>query len=169
MRTLKFLTVIFLLTISSNNLFGQGACACCTDNHTSFDFWVGDWIVFDTSGNKIGENRIEKLEGNCLINEHWTGLKGSTGCSYNYYEPSDSTWNQLWVDNQGSNLILKSRAESNKMILKSKFQKSPNGNLYTNRITWTLNTDGSVTQRWDIADENDQLLSVAFIGIYRKK
>lgn len=151
------------------SLMAQNPCACCTENHKSFDFWMGDWMVFDTSGNKIGENKIGKIEGNCVLNEHWIGGKGNTGSSYNYYDASDSTWNQLWVDNKGGNLVLKGKAFNNKMILKSKFQKGPNDDMYCNRITWTLNTDGSVTQRWDITNENDELLSVAFIGIYRKK
>jgi hypothetical protein len=162
--------ILFFLgfMIYSSSIFAQNACACCTDNHKAFDFWVGDWMVFDTSGNKIGENKIEKIEGNCILNEHWVGGKGSTGSSYNYFDATDSTWNQLWVDSRGSNLILKGKADTNKMILKSKFQKGPDGTMYCNRITWTLNSDNSVTQRWDIVNEKDELLSVAFIGIYSK-
>ena len=52
-------SICFLL--STQMLMGQKPCACCTENHKAFDFWVGDWIVFDTSGNKIGENRVEKI------------------------------------------------------------------------------------------------------------
>jgi hypothetical protein len=148
---------------------GQKPCSCCTQNHTAFDFWVGEWIVFDTSGNKIGENKIERIENNCIINEHWIGDKGSTGSSYNYFDLEDSTWNQVWIDSQGGNLILKGLPSKNKMTLRSKFQKDPEGKSYCNRVSWTLNTDGSVTQRWDIADEKDALMSVVFIGIYRKK
>ncbi|MBP6512928.1 MAG: hypothetical protein KA347_09680 [Bacteroidia bacterium] len=162
-----FFSLCFIF--SAPMLMGQKSCACCTDNHKAFDFWVGDWIVYDTSGNKIGENNVEKIEKNCIINEHWTGGKESTGSSYNYFDSNDSTWNQVWIDNQGGHLILKGHSTANKMILRSKFQKDPKGNLYCNRITWTLNADGSVTQRWDIADEMDALMSVAFIGIYRKK
>ncbi len=169
MHPLKNLVFCIGFMLLAPALMAQNSCACCTENHSAFDFWVGDWMVYDTSGNKIGENKIDKIEGNCILNEHWIGRKGNTGSSYNYYDSNDSTWNQVWIDNQGGNLILKGHASTHKMILKSKFQKGPSGNLYCNRITWTLNTDGSVTQRWDITNENDDLLSVSFIGIYRKK
>ncbi|MBK7967386.1 MAG: hypothetical protein IPK10_20365 [Bacteroidetes bacterium] len=102
------------MTILSPSLMAQSPCACCTENHKAFDFWVGDWMVFDTSGNKIGENKIDKIEGNCIINEHWIGGKGNTGSSYNFYDATDSTWNQLWIDSQGGNLVLKGKASPTK-------------------------------------------------------
>lgn len=164
---LLYIAIVFLLCSQQSS--AQTPCVCCTKNHKAFDFWVGEWIVYDTIGNKIGENSIQKLEDQCLLNEHWKSVQGSTGSSYNYYNTTDSTWNQVWVDNKGGNLVLKGHASTNQMILKSEFHKGPTGNIYCNRITWTLNSDSSVTQRWDIADENDHLLSVAFIGVYRKK
>ena len=41
--------------------FAQDNCPCCTDNHSTFDFWVGDWVVYNTLNNVIGENKIVKL------------------------------------------------------------------------------------------------------------
>ena len=80
---------------------------------------MGDWTVYDTAGNVVGQNTIKKLENNCIVSEHWRGAKGLTGRSYNYYNMADSTWNQLWIDSNGSNLVLKGKAEPGKMILKS--------------------------------------------------
>lgn len=165
----KKIILLFLFAFVSQNLQAQPPCACCSDNYKAFDFWIGEWVVFDTSGNKIGENKIEKLEDNCLLTEQWKGAKGGSGRSTNYYDAADSSWHQVWVDNRGGNLVLKGRASTNKMSLKSALQKDPKGSLYANRITWTLNADGSVTQRWEMIDANDHFISIAFIGIYKKK
>lgn len=147
----------------------QSECACCTEKHAEFNFWIGDWMVYDTIGNLIGENHIEHLEDRCILYENWKGSGGGTGRSFNFYDASDSTWNQLWLDNKGSNLMLKGRAEKNKMILTGvKLQEGKNG-LYRNRITWTLNEDKTVSQQWDIIDKQGEFLFVAFKGIYKKK
>jgi hypothetical protein len=149
--------------------FSQDECPCCSKYHRQFDFWVGEWIVYDTSGNVVGENSIQKLEQGCIVSEHWRGAKGLTGRSYNYYNLADSTWNQLWIDSNGSNLILKGHAEKGKMILRSELMKGRQVDWYYNQIIWTANQDGSVTQLWQMLDQEDNVLSTAFKGIYRRK
>ena len=158
-----------ILTLLTQFSFAQTNCKCCTDYHKQFDFWVGDWIVTDTTGTKVGENLVVKLESDCIVNEYWQGSAGITGRSYNYFNLSDSTWNQVWIDNQGGNLVLKGYAGENEMILKSELLKGKRVDWYANRITWTKNDDGTVTQLWEIIDKNEKLLSQAFKGIYKRK
>jgi len=165
----KSLSLLFFLTITFGISMAQTDCPCCTDFHKQFDFWVGEWVVYDTVGMKLGENSIVKLEDNCILNEHWRGAKGSTGSSYNYFDLADSTWNQVWIDKQGGNLVLKGKAEGNKMILQSKLIKGQKVDWDRNRITWSNNDNGSVTQFWEILDKNNNQLAVAFKGIYRRK
>lgn len=126
-------------------------------------------MVFDTVEKKLGENSIVKLEDQCILSEHWRSTAGGTGRSFNYYDPSDSTWNQLWLDKQGTILKLKGKAESNSMILKSDWVQGQGGAKYYNRITWKKNEDESVLQLWEIMGPSDVVLSVAFKGIYRRK
>lgn len=166
----KKLLVFFLVCFSLVNIsVAQSNCVCCTRFHEQFDFWIGDWNVYDTTGNKVGENQLVKLEKNCIVSEYWRGVKGSTGRSYNYFNTSDSTWNQIWLDSYGTILNLKGRYEGNKMILKSKLTKGTKVDWYYNQITWTNNNDGTVTQTWEILDKNAHLLNTVFVGIYKKK
>ena len=117
----------------------------------------------------VGENTIVKLVDNCVISEHWRGKEGMTGRSYNYFNQADSTWNQVWIDSQGSNLVLKGNAQPRKMVLKSAWMAGTQVAWYANRISWFENEDGSVTQLWEIIDKNDHVLSVAFKGIYKRR
>jgi hypothetical protein len=165
MKTYLLFTFFLILPLIS---ISQEDCACCTKQHHQFDFWVGDWEVFNDKGDKMGENLVEKLEDNCILNENWTGTKGGSGKSYNYYDPSDETWNQLWISNTGNILKLKGKASENMMVLKSEPVTGEKGDYY-NQISWTKNEDGSVTQLWEIYDLQGKPLSDAFKGTYRKK
>ena len=165
MQTLLVSLSVFLLSIFG---MAQTPCNCCTDSHQQFDFWVGDWNVYDVSGQKVGENKVEKLENDCIVSENWKGTGGSSGRSYNYFNTTDDTWNQVWISSSGNNLVLKGKASPNKMVLKSELITNEKGDYY-NRITWTKNDDGSVTQLWEILDKEKKPSSVAFEGIYKRK
>ena len=54
------------------------------------------------------------------------------------------------------------------MVLYSKLIKSKQED-YFNRITWSKNKDGSVTQVWEYLDKNGVVLKEIFKGIYKKE
>lgn len=166
-RITRFWTLT--LMILALGLQAQTDCACCEAAHAQFDFWVGDWNVLDTNGNKVGENKIVKMDGDCLVMERWTGGSGVTGTSMNYYDKTDETWNQLWIDNQGTILSLKGKLLSGKMVLKGKLQEGPQGGRYYNQITWSPDPEGTVTQLWEIYNPDGELLRTLFKGIYHRK
>ncbi len=131
MKIKLYILLSFLFTTTSP--YSQNKKACDTKFHKQFDFWVGDWIVYDTVGNKVGENLIHKIEDDCIINEHWKSVRGGSGSSYNYFDKTDSTWNQLWIDNQGNNLILKGKASEGKMSMRSKLLSTSFIGIYRRR------------------------------------
>lgn len=166
-RLFTLFFIVFGLSLSH----GQNSqkAPCDTDKHNEFNFWVGDWNVYDTKGNLIGTNKILKMHSNCVMQENWESKASpNKGTSYNYVNLADNTWNQLWVDNSGYSLELKGNLENGSMILKSKLQKGPNGEFY-NRVTWTPNKDGSVTQLWEVLSKENKVMQEAFRGIYKKK
>lgn len=150
-------------------LFAQDSCNCCTEVRQQFDFWVGEWNVYDTLDNQIGENNIEKLVSDCVLSENWRGASGGVGRSFSYFNPSDSTWNQLWIDGSGSNLVLKGESVNGRMILQSDLLQGQRIDWYRNRISWVPNSDGTVTQLWEILNKEGKVISQAFKGIYKKK
>lgn len=161
MKKILYLLVAVLASASAS---GQSKCVCCSAPYNQFDFWVGNWNVYDTAGNKVGENEVLKLESGCLITEHWQGTRGGTGRSSNYFDPSDSTWNQLWISSTGNILKLKGHGGSDRMTL-----AGPLKDGVSDRITWSRNPDGSVTQLWDRIDGHGKVISVLFNGRYLRK
>jgi hypothetical protein len=69
--------------------------------YRQLDFWLGEWDVFNTAGQKVGDSRIELLLKDCVVQENWTGTQGGAGKSYNQYDPTLGKWQQFWVADTG--------------------------------------------------------------------
>lgn len=170
LRTITFL-VLFLSTSISNELLSQNAkkIPCSGEKYQQFDFWEGNWNVYDVNGKLIGTNKLVKMQNNCVMQENWESkTSNNKGTSYNYYNKVDDTWNQVWVDNSGFSLVLKGKLVNGKMVLESDLIQSKKENYY-NRVTWTKNDDNSVTQVWECLDKNHKVISEVFKGIYKRK
>jgi len=166
---MKAIIAILLFSLVSNALIAQNnKCNCCTEKHTEFDFWIGEWTVTNPDGTAAGTNSIDKIQDNCILRENWTSAKGKfTGTSNNFYNFKAKQWEQIWIDNQGSNLHLKGNKNGNQMILRTDESINKNGQPFYHRVTWTHNEDGSVRQYWETIT-NSKNISVVFDGLYKK-
>lgn len=142
-------------------------CNCCTEKHQQFDFWLGNWNVYNADGKLIGINTITKNYGDCMLKEEWESTGSNRGTSTNYYNKNDDSWNQVWVDNSGYNLVLKGALTDGRMVLKSEIVKGKNSEYY-NQITWIPNDDGTVTQLWEQFKADGTLIKEVFKGVYKK-
>ncbi len=163
------LLLIVLLAASASIAQETNKCPCCFEPYRQFDYWIGSWDVYDTLGTQVGTNVIDKLQDGCVLRENWIGVKGGTGTSYNFYSRIDSTWNQVWIDNQGGILRLTGNTVKGNMILKSAPSSGQQGNIYFHEIRWIKNPDGTITQLWTVRNENDEILNTIFKGIYKSK
>lgn len=166
---MKLLLSILLFFCLSALVFAQeNSCSCCTSNHNDFDFWIGEWQVINKDGSLAGTNIIQKIQDNCSLKENWISAKGNfTGTSFNFYNSTSNQWEQIWIDNQGGILHLKGSRKENQMILQSEESINKNGQPLYNRISWTLNDDGSVRQLWETITNNKDV-TIAFDGLYKK-
>lgn len=69
-----------------------------------FDFWVGDWDVFNTQGQKAGTNTVQLFSDGCGLLENWTSTFGGDGKSINFYDTSTNKWYQSWIGTGGGAL-----------------------------------------------------------------
>jgi hypothetical protein len=64
----------------------------CTDNaHRQFDFWVGNWDVFDVERPTVvvAHARVELILNACVLHEVYESVDGHKGESFSiYYDPS---------------------------------------------------------------------------------
>ncbi|GAA4347468.1 hypothetical protein [Kangiella taiwanensis] len=144
----------------------QKQVPCSTEEYSQFDFWSGEWEVFDPKGKKVGENTIEKILGGCSLQESWRGASGNVGHSYNIYDRSQKQWHQTWVDNSGTLLELNGGMEGDSMVMSGTTQGERG--VVLNKISWTPE-EADVRQVWSVSTDNGESWKVIFNGLYKKK
>ena len=131
-----------------------------------FDFWVGDWNVYQSDGSLAGINRITKTDGGCLIREHWRSASGGTGFSMNFYDVSAAAWRQVWVSPGAQIDYAGGLDEAGVMRLEGDIHYPASGASAPFRGAWTLQDDGAVLQEFHQQDAETGAWSVWFIGRY---
>jgi hypothetical protein len=131
-----------------------------------FDFWVGNWDVTVGTEN-AGTNNVTLEEDRCVIHEHWTGSRGGTGQSFNFYDRAIGKWHQFWVDNAGNYLHLTGSYADGRLVLTG-VAPGPDGKPAEQRLTFFSNSDGTVRQLWETSSDHGATWQVAFDGLYRK-
>ncbi len=145
---------------------------CSTAEYRQFDFWIGEWDVYNPAGQQVGSSRITPINDGCAIREEWTSATGTTGSSFNFYDPRTKKWNQFWVgsgaplslDDEGNAAVITGGLRNGSMILSSNGRVSP-----MNRITWTPLDGGAVRQLWEQSKDDGKTWSTAFDGKYVPK
>lgn len=138
--------------------------ACSDSTYRAFDFWVGEWVVRDSTGARMGTSRVTHRAKGCGLLEEWTGTSGSRGISLNYYDPAADAWHQDWVGGNGRLLHLTGGRSDRAMVLTGT-RSGPDGPV-RDRIRWEPLPDGRVQQEWTISDNEGQTWKRVFLGIY---
>jgi hypothetical protein len=150
--------------------WAQAAAAppkCDAAEHRQFDFWVGDWNV-TTAGHQAGTNLITLEESGCVVHEHWTGAKGLTGQSFNFWDRLDRQWHQVWVDSAGNTLDLAGVFADGTLTFYGQ-KRQADGTTLKHRLSFHANADGTVRQLWETSTDAGKTWTVAFDGLYKKK
>lgn len=142
---------------------------CATAAHRQFDFWIGEWEVYDGSGKRAGENRIARVHNGCALIEEWRGAGNVTGSSLNIYDKDRDVWHQTWVDSSGALLTLEGALEDGAMRMRGRtVERTSAGKATLQRISWTPQADGGVRQLWETSIDDGRTWTVAFDGWYKR-
>ncbi|GAA0858544.1 hypothetical protein [Aliiglaciecola litoralis] len=161
---MRFRLALFFLSLFSTSSFA----ACDSAKFNQFDFWIGEWNVFNQKGKLAGTNSITKQLNNCVLEEKYLTPSGYAGQSLNIYKPGTDSWHQTWVDNSGLLLTLEGQFDGTAMVL-SGTTLSPSGYFVLHRITWKPAPDKSVRQHWQSSNDKGQSWKTLFDGKYVKR
>jgi len=90
---------------------------CSRPEYRQFDFWLGDWDVFDAGEAKPSMRiRVEKILDGCALRESYRDDSGKMGESYNIWDASRKVWHQTWVTNRGQLLMVDARMQDGSMV-----------------------------------------------------
>lgn len=141
---------------------------CSAPEYHQFDFWLGDWEVTTPDGKPAGTNLVTRPLGDCVLQEHWKGVGGMAGESYNIYDSVSGRWHQTWVTDRGGYLALEGGRVNGNMVLTGSARVLA-GKPTLDRITWTPRSANEVHQVWEQSTDAGRTWSVVFHGVYRRR
>lgn len=172
MKSGMTLLALAVLLMMGGGAFGQDPAAqpaprpCGQPEASQFDFWLGEWEVL-AKDKVVGHNLISRIHGGCTLLEEYEATGGVfEGKSFNYFDPADDHWHQVWVDNSGTRLHLKGEFAEGRMVMSGK--RLFKGAHVIDRISWTDNSDGTVRQLWELSSDDGKSWQVLFDGLYRR-
>jgi hypothetical protein len=134
----------------------------------AFDFWVGDWDV-TANGSPAGESHVERILGDCVIFENWTGANGFSGKSLNFFDASKKRWQQTWVDNVGGILEFHGEAKDDGIAFTGEGVPPGQTTPVKNRMTFFNRGADEVRQLIEQSSDDGKTWTVTFDGTYRRK
>jgi tetratricopeptide (TPR) repeat protein len=136
--------------------------------YKAFDFWIGEWEVFNQRGQKVGENSIRKIMKDCIIIENWQSARGSKGQSINYLDPSSSEWKQTWIDEGGQIIRYSGQVIDGSMYFNGEFIDK-DGNRELARVVLEPLSNGNVHHVIEHSKDYGKSWYTWFDGVYVKK
>jgi hypothetical protein len=114
--------------------------ACAAAEHRSFDFWLGNWDVYNVDdGKKSAHVRVRSILNGCAIREEYAGVDGSAGESLSSYDAVHKLWRQHWVSNAGTIVSISGDLTSGAMVLVGPEEGAKSSLV---RGTWKLEATG---------------------------
>ncbi|MGN6519854.1 MAG: hypothetical protein ACTHK2_10570 [Dokdonella sp.] len=143
----------------------------CTDAvYKQFDFWIGEWDVFDTdvpNGPAQARATVRPIAGGCAIHELYEQTDGLVGDSILSYDAARKHWQQTWVTNRGSLMAIAGTAKDGELVLEGEVHLA-NGSTVLQRITWK--TQGTeVRESAVVSKDRGATWTPAFDMLFRKR
>lgn len=155
-----------MLAVLAAALAFQPVSACDEPVHAAFDFWVGEWNVYDASGGYQGHNRITRTDGGCVVREEWASASGGTGFSLNFVDLQAGQWRQIWVSRQFQIDYSGGLDAAGAMTLLGEIRYAGQAGGMPFRGVWTPLEDGRVRQHFEQQDPATGQWSAWFTGWY---
>jgi hypothetical protein len=91
---------------------------CAAPSYRQFDFWAGNWDVFDVgSPIQVAHAKVDLILDGCVLREDYQGTDGHKGQSFTIYDVARDVWHQIWVTNRGELLQIEGKLDAGVMIL----------------------------------------------------
>ncbi len=122
------------------------SASCTGDDYRAFNFWIGDWDVFEVGNltTRVARTRVDSILSGCVLHEDYRQEDGLHGESFSIYDASRKLWHQSWVTNRGTLLIIEGKMQSGEMVL-SGADQTTDGKQEHVRGTWKR-VDGGVRE-----------------------
>jgi hypothetical protein len=148
---IRTILALLLTTLGGGSVLGDTLSAphqrvaadCAAPAYRQFDFWIGDWDVFDIDQPtvKVARVSVEPILDGCVLLEDYVGIDGHEGQSFSIFDRSRQVWHQSWVTNHGQMLVIEGEMQRTAMVL-SGADHTPDGKERRVRGIWKPVTGG---------------------------
>ena len=117
--------------------------SCTGPEYHQLDFWIGDWDTFEPDGSGASEARahVDSILGNCAIHELYEQIDGLVGDSVLSYDAVRKLWQQTWVTNRGSLMVIEGAFKDGVLSLAGEMH-GKDGKAVMQRVTWRAEGKG---------------------------
>ena len=143
---------------------------CSAAEYHQLDFWIGDWDTFESDapgGPSIARARVEPIAQGCAIHELYEQSDGLIGDSILSYDPVRKQWQQTWVTNRGSLMVLWGDFKDGTLILEGESHLR-DGKSVMQRISWKAQDNG--VREWAVlSKDGGKTWTPAFDVLFKKR
>lgn len=143
---------------------------CSAMEYRQFDFWIGDWDTFEMdarNGPSIAHAQISPIVDGCALHERYEQSDGLVGDSILSFDPVRRQWQQTWVTNRGSNMVLWGELRDGALVLEGEVHLH-DGATILQRITWRTEGD-AVRETAVLSRDGGGHWEPAFDVLFRKR
>jgi hypothetical protein len=173
MKGLAALSALFLAACASGPTAPPQAPArsakCAAAEYHQFDFWLGDWDVFELEDAKkpIARARVDAMVGGCAIREVYEQSDGLVGDSVNIYDGAGKAWHESWVTNRGQLLLIDGALQDSRMKLDG-ISHSADGTIRKVHHVWSIEPDGGVREAAEGSTDDGKTWKPLFDVVFRR-
>jgi hypothetical protein len=142
---------------------------CSAAEYHRLDFWIGDWDTFETDapdGPSEARTRVDAIAQGCAIHELYQQSDGLIGDSILSYDSVRRQWQQTWVTNHGSIMMIFGNFRDGALVLEGEAHLA-SGTSVRQRITWQSKGDG-VRESAVLSTDGGKTWAPAFDVTFRK-
>ena len=144
-----------------------GAASCAGSEWHSFDFWIGEWEVFDAaSGKKDAHVRVAATSGGCALREEYEAVSGARGESLSSWDAAHHVWRQYWVSSRGEIVSIEGNLRDGAMVLEGAEEGTHEADLV--RGVWKPEANGTVRETAWRSKDNGKTWQPWFDLVFRR-
>ena len=144
-RSLLLIALSVLAAAASNAATAATVPARCTaSEYHQLDFWVDDWDTFDTEspgGPSVARAHVDRIAQGCGLHELYEQDDGLVGDSILSYDATRRQWQQTWITNRGSIMVITGNFRDGQLVLEGEVHRG-DGGVVLQRISWKPEGEG---------------------------
>jgi len=167
---LNAVLALALLGTAGPSPAAESSAHCSSADYHRLDFWIGDWDTFDSDapgGASIARARVEPIAQGCAIHELYEQTDGLIGDSILSYDPVRKQWQQTWITNRGSIMVIVGTFKDGALVLEGDVHLK-DGTSVMQRITWKGQGEG-VRESAVLSKDGGKTWSPAFDVLFLKR